>query len=37
MQSQRSGTSMQEGPPKVYEELIQNLEADIRKHIRVSP
>jgi len=24
-----------EGPPKVYEELIQSLEADIRKHIRV--
>jgi hypothetical protein len=27
--------SNQEGPPKIYEELIQNLEADIRKHIRV--
>ena len=24
-----------EGPPKIYEELIQNLEADVRKHIRV--
>lgn len=25
-----------DGPPKIYEELIQNLEADIRKHIRVN-
>jgi len=24
-----------EGPPKIYEELIQSLEADVRKHIRV--
>jgi hypothetical protein len=31
----RSNYSNQEGPPKVYEELIQSLEADIRKHIRV--
>jgi hypothetical protein len=22
-----------EGPPKVYEELIQSLEGDVRKHI----
>ena len=27
--------SQAEGPPKIYEELIQSLEADIRKHIRV--
>ncbi|CDW80775.1 UNKNOWN [Stylonychia lemnae] len=33
--SQRSSMSNMEGPPKVYEELIQNLEADIRKHIRI--
>ncbi len=33
--SSRSNFSSMEGPPKVYEELIQNLEADIRKHIRV--
>ena len=32
----RSNFSNQEGPPKVYEELIQSLEADIRKHIRVN-
>jgi len=31
----RSSMSQVEGPPKVYEELIQSLEADIRKHIRV--
>jgi hypothetical protein len=24
-----------EGPPKVYEEIMRNLEADIRKHIRI--
>lgn len=28
--------SQAEGPPKIYEELIQSLEADIRKHIRVT-
>lgn len=33
--SGRSLQSNQEGPPKIYEEVIQNLEADIRKHIRV--
>eukprot|EP00347_Sterkiella_histriomuscorum_P009306 403341710 len=33
--SVRSALSNQEGPPKVYEELIQSLEADIRKHIRI--
>lgn len=27
--------SQAEGPPQVYEELIQSLEADVRKHIRV--
>jgi transcription elongation factor Elf1 len=27
-------TSM-EGPPKVYEEIMRNLEADVRKHIRI--
>lgn len=26
-----------DGPPKIYEELIQSLEADVRKHIRVRP
>jgi hypothetical protein len=34
--SQRSSQSGVEGPPKVYEEVIQGLEANIRKHIRVS-
>ena len=24
-----------EGPPKVYEEIMRNLEADVRKHIRI--
>jgi len=24
-----------EGPPKVYEEIMRQLEADIRKHIRI--
>ncbi len=24
-----------EGPPKVYEEIMRSLEADIRKHIRI--
>lgn len=24
-----------EGPPKEYEEIIQNLEGDVRKHIRI--
>lgn len=24
-----------EDPPKVYEELLQGLEADVRKHIRI--
>lgn len=33
--SSRSNFSNQEGPPKVYEEIIQSLEADVRKHIRV--
>ena len=28
------GTS-RDGPPKVYEEIIQGLEADVRKHIRI--
>lgn len=34
--SERSSYSNTQGPPKIYEELIQSLEADIRKHIRVS-
>ena len=33
--SARSNFSEMEGPPKVYEELIQGLEAEIRKHIRI--
>jgi hypothetical protein len=24
-----------EGPPKIYEEIMRGLEADIRKHIRI--
>ena len=34
--SNRSYFSNQEGPPKIYEEVIQQLEADLRKHIRVN-
>lgn len=34
-ESCRSILSNQEGPPQIYEEVIQSLEADIRKHIRV--
>lgn len=34
--TERSLQSQLEGPPKIYEEVIQNLEADIRKHIRVN-
>ena len=37
-QSQRSVTSEAgpgEEPPKVYEELIQSLEGEVRKHIRI--
>ena len=30
-----SANTTREGPPKVYEEIIQALEADVRKHIRI--
>jgi len=30
-----SNVTSREGPPKEYEEIIQNLEADVRKHIRI--
>ena len=30
-----SQVSSREGPPKIYEEIIQGLEADVRKHIRI--
>jgi hypothetical protein len=35
--SARSQTTqpVKDGPPKIYEELLQGLEADIRKHIRI--
>lgn len=35
MSSCRSNFSTMEGPPKVYEEIIQGLEAEVRKHIRI--
>ena len=33
--SNMSQISQREGPPQVYEEMIQTLEADVRKHIRI--
>ena len=33
--SNMSSMSHREGPPQVYEEMIQTLEADVRKHIRI--
>lgn len=30
-----SSFTQREDPPKVYEEMIQNLEAEVRKHIRI--
>lgn len=33
--SSRTGTNRYDPCPKVYEEMIQGLEADIRKHIRI--
>lgn len=30
-----SASSSREGPPRVYEEMIQILEGDVRKHIRI--
>ena len=36
MSSSARGNGGGEGPPRVYEEIIQNLEAEVRKHIRVS-
>ncbi len=30
-----SMVSNRDGPPKVYEEIIQGLEGDVRKHIRI--
>ena len=33
--SKLSMMSSREGPPQVYEEMIQTLEADVRKHIRI--
>lgn len=30
-----SQITSRDGPPKIYEEIIQNLEADVRKHIRI--
>jgi len=30
-----SSVTNREEPPKVYEEIIQSLEADVRKHIRI--
>ena len=35
MTSQRSHFTSIEGPPKIYEEVMRQLEADIRKHIRI--
>lgn len=37
MRSQTSSliTSSREGPPREYEEIIQTLEGDVRKHIRI--
>jgi hypothetical protein len=34
-QSSIVSSSRVSGPPKVYEELIQGLEAEVRKHIRI--
>lgn len=33
--SNMSQMSSRDGPPQVYEEIIQTLEADVRKHIRI--
>jgi len=33
--SQASHFTSMEGPPKVYEEALQDLEADVRRHIRI--
>ena len=30
-----SNITSREGPPKEYEEIIQNLEGEVRKHIRI--
>lgn len=35
MTTERSHFTSIEGPPKVYEEIMRQLEADIRKHIRI--
>lgn len=39
MDDQEDGSSslrtQREGPPKIYEEIIISLEADVRKHIRI--
>jgi hypothetical protein len=35
MTSNRSHFTSIDGPPKVYEEIMRQLEADIRKHIRI--
>lgn len=35
MTSERSHFTSIEGPPKVYEDIMRQLEADIRKHIRI--
>ena len=34
-ESDSSSLTNREGPPKVYEELIVGLEAEVRKHIRI--
>lgn len=33
--TERSHFTSIEGPPKIYEEIMRQLEADIRKHIRI--
>lgn len=35
MTTERSHFTSIEGPPKVYEDIMRQLEADIRKHIRI--
>ena len=35
MTSNRSHFTSIEGPPKIYEEIMRSLEADVRKHIRI--
>lgn len=35
LESSRTGTNRYDPCPKVYEEMIQGLEGDIRKHIRI--